>query len=262
MKCLFNNMSRATFFDYIKKYIPNPSVEPTKEVKLKAKKAKNKETEQEEEFIFIDLKEEPRTKERGKAKGIRKWSNIDTICLHQTAVVFSSPMRMINVPAHSGVLQDGKIVLLHDPTHYLWHGHAINKNSIGIEVSCRAAGIIDNPYTFWRSKKEKQQGKTFQELVSEPTKIQLEATKELCRYYIELAKNNGSEIKYIIPHRSSHKSRISDPGESIWKNVALPIMKEYELKLHPVVGSGNPVPQVWDPINGKGIKYNWRVKGF
>ncbi len=225
-------------------------------------------------FEWTDLKKELRTKSRGKSKGTRKWTQITGITLHQTAVDFGiNPRRILNLPVHGSTLQDGHIVLLHSPTHYLWHAHSLNKTDIGIEVSCRAAGIWDDPttlkdeskWTLWLPKILRGKGDPRDHAV-EATDEQLEATKQLCRYYIKTVKEHGGEIKFIHAHRQGHSSRISDPGSRIWQLVAIPIMEEFGLTPGPDVGwkigSGTPLPQVWDEEYGAGARYNWRVKGF
>lgn len=277
-------MIRSTFIDFFKQFIPSKKVE-TKEIEptgtvltpeveeydepedvdedaeIAADDAQEK-PKSVENWIYVDLTKTPRKKgSRGTSKGTRKWSQIDTICFHQTACIFSTPERMLGVPAHSGVMRDGKIVLLHNPTSYMWHGHSANKFSIGIEIVARAAGIEGDGRTFWRSSSDKKKGKKYEDLVRECTDIQLAACRELCKYYIELVKKNGGEIKYVIPHRSSHSSRVSDPGSRIWKEVALKIQEEFGLKLRKPVGSGNPVPQAWDPSQ-VGVRYSPNVKGF
>ena len=59
---------------------------------------------------------------------------------------------------------------------------------------------------------------------------------------------------FVFAHRQSKDTRIADPGEEIWKKVAIPWMnnlgiydrscvkhdKEYKL------GSGRPIPKEWD----------------
>ena len=275
--------TRAGFLDFFKQFIPSPRVPETEGILGDSTKkaddfvddgvddddldALEKAASHDEDlilvlkdFTFVDLTKEPRPKKRGRSKGKRKWKNVDTIMLHQTAVSFgTNPRRMINVPSHGATLHDGKIVLLHTPTDYMWHGHKANLFSIGIEISCRAAGIEGIPDTFWMSTTDKEKKRTYEELIKEATEIQLLATRELCRYYIELVKKNGGEIKYIMPHRSSHKSRISDPGSRIWKEVALKIMEETGLKIRKPVGSGNLIPEYWDPSQ-EGIDYDWKFK--
>ena len=280
--------TNASFLDFFRQWAPSPKVPETEGIlgnlTLKAEDydddgiddddpealeeaALKDEDDKYEDFIFVDLTNEPRTKSRGKSKGKRKWKNVKGITLHQTAVDFgTNPRRMLNVPAHGATLRDGKIVLLHTPTDYMWHCHSGNKTTIGIEVSCRAAGIYDDSRTFWMSQVDKEKGRSYEDLVKEANELQLAATRELCEYYIELVEKNGGKIEYIASHRQFHKSRISDPGERIWEEVAIPIMEKYNLsngpKPHWTLGSGNPTPQVWDEENGKGIPYNWEVKGF
>ncbi len=282
-----NMKTNASFLDFFRQWAPSPKVPETEGIlgnlTLKAEDydddgiddddpealeeaALKDEDDKYEDFIFVDLTNEPRTKSRGKSKGKRKWKNVKGITLHQTAVDFgTNPRRMLNVPAHGATLRDGKIVLLHTPTDYMWHAHSLNKHDIGIEISCRAAGIVGNAETFWRSAKDKEKNRQYEELVKEANEIQLAASRELCRYYIELVEANGGEIEFIHAHRQGHSSRVSDPGSLIWDEVAIPIMEEFGLKCGPVgwkSGSGHPIPQVWDEKNGRGIPYNKRVRGF
>lgn len=248
---------RFSWTEVVKRFLPQPEVEEEKK-------------EDEPRLVLLspwgDLREEPRTKDRGKSKGSRPWSQITGITLHQTAVDFgTNAKRLLNVPVHGGTLNDGQIVLLHSPVHYLWHAHKLNKHDIGIEVSCRAAGIERIVKTFWRSKKEKAAGKTYVELVKEATDKQLEATRELCRYYIKLVAQNGGQILYIHAHRQGHSSRVGDPGSRIWEQVAIPIMQEFNLTPGPIgwkLGSGNPIPEAWDPEHGKDIRYSGSVRGL
>ena len=236
------------------------------EPELLEKAAEEDKDDELDEFLFVDLTNEKKTKKRGESQGHRKWKNIKGITLHQTAADFgSNPMRLLNVPVHGATLRDGKIVLIHTPTDYMWHAHSLNRYDVGIEVSCRAAGIEGNGKTFWRSKSDKEKGKTYEQLVKEATDIQLEATKELCRYYINLVAENGGKIEFIHAHRQGHKSRVSDPGSRIWENVAIPVMEEFGLTSGPVgwkSGSGTAIPQIWDPVRGKGIPYSGNVKGL
>lgn len=278
---------RSNFTDWFKQYLPQPKPPETEGILKNPKNSKDFEDDGiddddlekleeiaseeaisaiQDEFDFVDLTKEPKTKERGLSKGKRSWKNVRGITLHQTAVDFgTNPMRLLNVPVHGSTLKDGKIVLLHTPTDYMWHAHSLNKYDVGIEVSCRTAGVAGVAETFWRSKKEIKENKKYESLVREPTDIQLEATKELCRYYIDLVKKNGGEIKFIHAHRQGHSSRTGDPGSIIWQKVGIPIMEEYNLTCGPVgwkIGSGTPIPQIWDFVRGKGISYSKTFKGL
>lgn len=228
----------------------------------------------EQEFVVHDLREEPRTKSRGKAKGHRDWSQVKGITLHQTAVDFGTdPKRMLNVPAHGATLRDGSIVLLHDPTDYMWHGHALNKYDIGIEVSCRAAGVEGEGKTLWLPKEVRHDGKKVLsktlsdeerlEHADEATDIQLEATKHLVKQYCELVESHGGKVEWIHAHRQGHSSRVSDPGSRIWKAVGIWAQEELGLSAGPPgwsAGSGNPLPDAWTGEPNQ-IRYNWAYDG-
>lgn len=216
------------------------------------------------EFVWHDLRGEKRTKSRGESKGHRDWSKITGITLHQTAVDFgTNPMRMLNVPAHGATLSDGSIVLLHEPTDYMWHGHSFNRRDIGIEVSCRAAGVEGEGETLWLPKKYKGvKGDERLKHGKEATDEQLEATKELVRHYIALVAENGGEIRYIHAHRQASKSKISDPGSRIWKAVGKWAVEELGLSAGPPgwTSGGTPLPDAWTG-EPNGIRYGRKYDG-
>jgi hypothetical protein len=218
-----------------------------------------------------DLRGEPRTKSRGEGKGVRDWSKVTGITIHQTAVDFgSNPRRLINVPVHGATLRDGAIVLLHDPTTIMWHGHGFNKRDIGIEVSCRAAGIEGDGRTLWLPKEVKRDGvrvksKTLTdeerlEHATEATDAQLESTRVLIRHYVELVEKHGGKIEYIHAHRQSSKSRVSDPGSRIWKACGVWAIEELGLTAGPGGwdAGGYPLPDAWTGEQN-GVRYNARV---
>lgn len=210
------------------------------------------------DFDWIDLTEEPRTKSRGKRKGVRKWSQITGITLHQTAVNFgTNPRRLLNVPVHGATLEDGQIVRLHVPTDLMWHGNGFNRRDIGIEVSCRAAGIEGDERTLW-----KPRGKP-DVRAEEATDVQLAATRELIRYYVDLVRENGGEIRYIHAHRQATKNRVSDPGSRIWMACGEWAREELGLEVGPPdfqIADGKPLPDAWTG-RANGIRYNWQVDG-
>lgn len=211
-----------------------------------------------------DLRGEPRTKSRGESKGTRDWSKIKGITLHQTAVDFgTNPRRLLNVPVHGATLRDGAIVLLHEPTAYMWHAHTFNKQDIGIEVSCRAAGIEGLGSSLWLPKKfKKLKDDARLEHAREATDEQLESTKELVRYYVALVAENGGKIEFIHAHRQSSKSRVSDPGSRIWKAVGVWAIEELGLSSGPPgwKAGGTALPDAWTG-EPNGVRYNWRTDG-
>jgi N-acetyl-anhydromuramyl-L-alanine amidase AmpD len=211
----------------------------------------------------VDLREIVRGKAlaRGQAKGTRRIDNVDALCLHQTAAPIAAASRFLNVPAHGAVLPDGTIVLLHPLTAHLWHAHALNRSTIGIEISCRADGVDGDQRTFWRSKREQKEGKTRDDLRVEMTEDQAEAARALCRYYVDEVARLGGKIGRIVAHRQGHRSRVADPGSRIWQRVALPSADELGLDVGVdgyTRGSGRPIPRAWDPRCR--ARYSWRVR--
>ena len=98
---------------------------------------------------------------------------------------------------------------------------------------------------------------------------QTEAAKDMMRFFIREVARHGGKIKYIHAHRQTSKTRRSDPGELIWKSIAVPIMREFDLtfgwdgvaqedfavpdKKHRIGrhcwttrGPGKPIPREWD----------------
>jgi len=214
---------------------------------------------------WVNLTERKRTKSRGKSKGHRPWSQITGITLHQTAVDFGTdPERLLNVPVHGATLSDGTIVRLHKPTDYMYHGNGFNRRDIGIEVSARACGIEGDVRTLWLPSKYKDLSNTERlEKAVEATDVQLEATRQLIRYYVELVAENGGKIEFIHAHRQSHSSRVSDPGSRIWKACGEWAREELGLKVGPPdfrIGDGNPLPDAWTG-RPNGQRYNWQIDG-
>lgn len=220
--------------------------------------------------VARDLRDTPRPAgSRARIVKVRTAASIAGITLHQTATRdFPATHRDLDqVPAHAMVHRDGRVSLLHHPTAYVYHGHALNAKTIGIEIACRAAGTEGDPRTFWRSDRERfgyhQATKTrklaigrtpghpgrwhppreYAELVAEATDLQLAATRDLVRYYVDLVPS----VRALWAHRQGRKDRTSDPGSRIWRGVAEPLRAELELVdvRGLTVGDGTPIPEEW-----------------
>lgn len=216
----------------------------------------------------LDLRGRPRTKRRGESKGYRRWEKVNAITWHQSAVWFENPEAALNWPVHGVVMPDGTVVLLHDPTAYLHQAHALNRDSIGIEIVCMAAGIEGNDGTRNVPKKinPKTQKKWTREdwLKKKPTRecteIQIQCGKALARYYDRLFTENEGSIAYQHTHRQGHKSRIADPGSRIFQMIVEPSAAElnHTIRYSWARGSGNKIPAFWSE-KGK-ADYSWRFK--
>jgi hypothetical protein len=217
---------------------------------------------------FVDLRSKPRSKDRGLPKGRRDWSSITGITLHQTSVVFGGPEHrgVINVPAHAMTFGDGQIALLNPPTALMWHGNGFNRHDIGIEIDCHACGIEgvytepgkDGPNTFWRPASRPDR------MPVEVTDAQIEATKRLIHYYVNLVESKGGKIKYVHAHRQS-ANKPADPGSKIWKHIGVWAQKQFGLSTETtgsdLRGVGHPIPTAWDP-DVEGVPYSSTYKGF
>ena len=199
--------------------------------------------------IVNDLRNLNRPKgSRGEVKRKRTVDKIVGITLHQTATADFPPSHkgLPKLPAHALVHRDGSISLLHHPTNVVFHGHALNGGTIGIEVAARAAGTEGDMKTLWVSKKEKAAGKKPVQLVREATDAQLAALEELVRHYIDEIGTQGGSIRGLWAHRQGHSSRTSDPGSRIYTvaervRLALGLEDVRDLKL----GSGKTIPPAW-----------------
>lgn len=197
--------------------------------------------------VLHDFREIPRTG-RGVAHGTRLIGRVTATMWHQSAAVLGKPQRYLGVPCHCAVMRNGDVVLLHPLAAYVWHGHAGNSFSVGVEVDCRAAGVEGDRRTFWRSRAEKAAGKTYEDLVREPTDVQLTSAFLLGVYITEEVDRLGGVMNAQFFHRNAHSSRTSDPGSRIALGVAAPLAQRFSQEYGgPVVGSGSPTRKEWYP---------------
>lgn len=165
------------------------------------------------------------------------------ICLHQTACVLGErPERWDSVGAHFGVMRSGAIVWLHDFTHVVAHGNAWNAQTIGIEVDGLFRGAEDDPSTVWDNPATAahEQGMPL-------TPEQAASLDWLIRWICEQVAAQGGQIRVLVAHRQSSKTRRNDPGEAIWR-ATRPLAHELDLGFGGAgfeIG-GLPIPGEWD----------------
>lgn len=213
-----------------------------------------------------DERQTPRTG-RGQARGTRPLKDCTAQLWHQTAAEIRTVRQALGIPVHCTILSNADVVLLHPLAAYLWHSGAGNKFTIGVEVSCRAAGIEGDGRTFWRSRKEKARGDQYEDLVREATDMQIKVGILVGAYYAAEVKRQrvlagmiGGLVACLL-HRVTERSRVSDPGSRIALGVAKPVAQAHGLDYGvPVVGTGKPVPTCWGGRSK--VKYNWRVRGY
>lgn len=187
--------------------------------------------------------------ERGRAKGKRPIGQVTALCLHQTATDALAPdhPRLTAIPAHDLVHEDGTITLLHDMQDVVWHGHALNRFSVGIEIVCREPGVAGLERSFWRRPSERAAGKTMADLVAPMTEVQAWSAIALCRGHAGEITLRGGKLEMVVAHRQGHRSRTSDPGSRVWQMVAEPVRKQLGLAdaSARTWGSGKPLPDAW-----------------
>lgn len=185
---------------------------------------------------------------RGELKGLRKTRAVRGIVLHQTANAhLDADHRLIaGVPAHALVDMTGRLALLHHPQDVMWHAHALNRDTVGLELACRVPGRMHDGRTFWRSKREKAARVPWNELQKRPTDVQLERAREWCLW---MADQCPKWPLQLWTHRQGHSSRTSDPGEEIVRKVILPLVDGWPSRFtwdpKATRGSGTAVPREW-----------------
>jgi hypothetical protein len=185
------------------------------------------------------------------SRGIRRWSQINSIVLHQTACVLPTLASWRPVPIHIGIPRSsgnvGKIFQLHPLTTYLYHANSLNSQSIGIEIEGNFPGLVADKSTHWAK------GGGPHVLGAE----QIQAARQSIDWIMSEAATAGGKITYMLAHRQSSKSRRGDPGDVIWKEVGIWAMDTYKLSDGGggfSVGDGYRLPDQWTG-QARGVKY-------
>lgn len=203
-----------------------------------------------------------------RAARARKLDEVTVAVVHQTACVFGTSKyqrapwdriardfnldasfsrtwarraRFWNVPYHYVITYDG-FALWNQPLVWrTWHGDAGN-GGIGIAFEGRWPGVGElDP-------------KRHTQLCFNP-----EGALWAC---IDHARKHGAPIDQIQAHRNyaPPSSRASDPGETVWRNAVVPLLRAPELGLRcdyeGAAGGGRPIPREWDDH----ALYDWHGK--
>lgn len=190
-----------------------------------------------------------------KKRGIvvkRNPSQVNGIVLHQTAINYVATEEMLEesqwdeqlalarrvkrVACHA-LSFDGFFVKTYPLAWYVSHANYLNKTTLGLEVEGRYEGILGDPSTLWKGKPTKF------------TKGRLEAACAALSYLVEEGRNQGMPIRYIYAHRQAKSNRRSDPGEELWRKVALEhgfLKLGLESRMFYSMGDGRPIPTEWD----------------
>lgn len=205
-----------------------------------------------------------------KGRGTRELASIKGVTLHQTACVLGEKEhRWFNVACHIGITRAGKIIYNNDLIKKAWHGNGFNTGTIGIEIDGHYAGLeaqdeagkwVPDMKSYWRPKHSRR-------LPLSITEAQIEACKEAIRWVKRVVDEAGGDFRYILAHRQSSPSRVSDPGEKIWRLVAVPLLEELNMEdggedyyiTNRKKRPGKPIPGAWDPDRHGAVPYRVKV---
>ena len=213
-----------------------------------------------------------RDRHKGSKRGARRpWSQITGITLHQTACLYlrdeetrpakidRARERVAKIGVHLVALRDGSVVWSNPLDVCMPQAQRyFNRTDIGIEIDGHYSGIEGDPRTFW-----KPLLRPFRKPLG-LSAAQVSGVLAACDWLVAEVAAHGGRIRYVHAHRQTSKSRTSDPGELLWKAVALPLRERHGLsdggdgwyvpaKLQRMgdcwadKGPGRPIPREWDP---------------
>lgn len=172
-------------------------------------------------------------------QGSRKWTDIDTIVLHQTGIWMNdTPERFERIRAHVGILADHAtpIVQVQELTAYMYHANELNKRSVGFEMNGYWPGRMEDYHSVVHSG-------------SGPKEDQIDSARDAIVWVMDEVSAYGGEIKHILPHRCSNDTRRADPGEDAWRMIGVWAQKELGLTAMGAgfcIADGTPIPGDWD----------------
>lgn len=176
--------------------------------------------------------------------GRRAWTKITGITLHQTACDFGreKPDRWNTLHAHVGASREGNVFWVYDFELIVWHGNELNGFTVGLECEGNYPGVVDDHTTLWQPGGGNMMTVTPQLVTGAQGAI---------RWICTTVAQHGGQVKNLYAHRQTAASRRADPGEEIWKLVALPMMDELGLSDGgPTfkIDNGRPIPMAWNPM--------------
>lgn len=177
--------------------------------------------------------------EGAQRRGVRPWSRVTGIVLHQTAILISSNVeRWFGIAAHIGIPRDGKIILMNPLNQLIWHANAFNRSTVGIEISGNFEGIDKKPSTLWEPGGGPHRA----------NEAQIQAARDAITWICEAVSEQGGKIRNLYAHRQASMDRRADPGSRVWKEVGL--WGQQTLGLSDggpgYVNGGRPIPRDWD----------------
>lgn len=146
--------------------------------------------------------------------------------------------RFWNVAYHWVGLLNGDVLFNNAPERYTYHGNSSNSFALGFSAEAKVPGresrrlpehtVVDDHF--------------------------IETNRAALRLAITTSRDAGAPISHITAHRAFSMTREGDPGEAVWREVALPVARELDVEVdHDLVDGGRPIPRDWDPAS----PYDW-----
>jgi hypothetical protein len=185
---------------------------------------------------------------------------VDGIVLHQTAIEYGASDRQIRLADGDEQLAiarrakgiachacsfEGYYTKTYPLSWYIYHGNALNRTTLGLEIEGRYPGLLDDPRTIRR-----EDLKTLWKGEATPFSTdRLNAAKAALHYLVKEGRALGMPIQYVYAHRQAKSNRRSDPGEELWQKLAVEYgVAVLGLETRPsyTIGTGRPIPPAWD----------------
>ena len=177
----------------------------------------------------------------------RSLASVTGICLHQTACNMGSRVERYDGTGAHVVVSGRKVIWLHDWTRRVAAANGWNAATVSIEVNGLFAGVEGDLETVWDDPSTRRR-ETPMTLDDETAEATLAAIR-----WIRLGVPN---LRVIVAHRQASRNRRNDPGEAIWKRIAIPARDELGLATPRgfTLDDGRPIPEAWDP-QARGVRY-------
>lgn len=196
---------------------------------------------------------------------MRRPEDVTGVTLHQTAQPFgvasyqlraargdrdlALARRALDAACHVMSFREPFFTHAHPLLAWVHHGNGFNSSTLGLEVVGKYSGLEDDPDTA----PDEAEITTWRGPPQVVTELTVECAREALRYLVTEGRALGCPIRWIYAHRQSSASRRSDPGETLWREVALWGVAELGLETDPALvlgsgkGRGRPVPREWQP---------------
>lgn len=174
----------------------------------------------------------------------RDWTQIMGVTLHQTGCNMpNDPLGWGRCNAHYGLMRSGQPLLLNPPPDMIWHANGLSPSTIGVEIEGNFRGIAGLKNTLW-------EGGGGPHLLN---KEMLEGAKVIRDDIAGRFEEAGVTWDFLYAHRQSNMSRRADPGEDIWRNIAMDWIQNTDCRARPnhARRNGRTLPKEWGFYDGK-----------